>query len=76
MSVKSVFRFVDYRISTHPDSELTFTARCLSPGCGWSLAPTADVEQADLDVIEHTADTRHGIFARSYEAVAVVVRAD
>ncbi|ROQ27110.1 hypothetical protein EDD98_6767 [Streptomyces sp. PanSC19] len=73
MSTRSVFRFVDYKISVHPDSEPAFTARCLSPDCKWSLAATADGEQADVDCIEHTAATGHGIFSRACEAVSVVV---
>ncbi|MGW2304791.1 DUF7848 domain-containing protein [Streptomyces sp. NPDC001809] len=74
MTVKAVLRFVEHTITRHPDSEPTFTARCLSPDCGWELAPTADVEQADVDVMAHKGRTGHGIFARRYEDIAVVVR--
>ncbi|MFE5828673.1 hypothetical protein ACFQ8W_00125 [Streptomyces sp. NPDC056508] len=75
MAVKSVFRFVDYRIIAHPDSEPTYAAQCLNPDCTWTLAPTADGEQADVDCMTHRADTGHGIFSRSYQQVAVVVPA-
>ncbi|AVH95859.1 hypothetical protein C5L38_12885 [Streptomyces sp. WAC00288] len=73
MSVKAVLRFVEHRITTHPDAESGYSARCLNPDCRWSIAPTADGKQADVDVIEHSAATGHRIFSRVYEAMAVVV---
>lgn len=74
MTVKAALRFVTHRITRHPDSEPTFTARCLKPDCGWSVAPTSDGERADVDCMEHTGRTGHAIFARTCETVAVVVR--
>ncbi|WP_442759723.1 DUF7848 domain-containing protein [Streptomyces zaomyceticus] len=72
--MKAALRFVTHRITRHPDSEPTFTARCLKPDCGWSVAPTSDGERADVDCMEHTGRTGPAIFARTCETVAVVVR--
>ncbi|MER6100287.1 hypothetical protein ABT154_31425 [Streptomyces sp. NPDC001728] len=74
MTIKSVMRFVTHRITRHPDSEVTVTARCLNPDCTWEVEPTADVAKADVDCMVHKGATGHGIFARRYEDVAVVVR--
>lgn len=73
-AVGTVMRFVTHRITRHPDAEVTVTAQCLKPDCGWSVASTSDVKQADIDCMAHTGATGHGIFARKYEDVAVVVR--
>ncbi|WP_443051976.1 DUF7848 domain-containing protein [Streptomyces sp. NBC_00250] len=73
-AVRAVLRFATHRITRHPDSEPTATAECLSPGCGWSVAPTSDVKHADVECMAHTGATGHAIFARRYEDVAVVVR--
>lgn len=74
MTTKSVLHFVKHVISRHPDSAPTVTARCLHPDCGWSVAPTSDVDRADDDCMEHTGREGHGIFARRYEDIAVVTR--
>ncbi len=73
-AVKSALRFVTHRISRHPDCEPTVTAQCLRSGCGWSVAPTSDVERADVDCMAHTGETGHAIFGRKYEDIAVVTR--
>ncbi|MEU2116159.1 hypothetical protein ABZ567_10980 [Streptomyces sp. NPDC016459] len=75
-AVGTVMRFVTHRITRHPDSEVTATARCLNPDCTWEVAPTADVKQADVECMAHTGATGHGIFARKFEDVAVVVRTE
>ncbi|MGW0468262.1 DUF7848 domain-containing protein [Streptomyces sp. NPDC003027] len=74
--MSTVLRFVTHRITRHPDAEVTASARCLHDECGWEAHPRADVAGVDVDCMAHTGDTGHGIFARRYEDVAVVVRDD
>lgn len=74
MNTRSVFRAVQHAIGTHPQSEITLTAHCLRPGCGWTLAATADLKAADLAMMTHTGRTGHPTFARTYEDVALVRR--
>lgn len=74
MSARSVIRAVRHTIGTHPQSEISLTAHCLSGGCGWTLAATADLKAADLAMMTHTGRTGHPAFARTYEDVALVRR--
>ncbi|GAA0427844.1 hypothetical protein [Streptomyces luteireticuli] len=70
----AVAKPVQHRISTHPRSETTLTARCMSVGCSWTLAPTADLRAADLAMMTHTGMRGHPTFARTFEDVALVRR--
>ncbi|WP_414168039.1 hypothetical protein ACMATS_13805 [Streptoverticillium reticulum] len=63
-----------HAISTHPRSEITVTAHCMSGGCGWTLAPTADLETADVAMMSHTGRSGHPLFGRTFEDVALVRR--
>ncbi|MFC7979521.1 hypothetical protein ACFUT3_30350 [Streptomyces cinereoruber] len=75
MGDTKVLRFVEHTITQHPDGERTITLRCMRPGCGWSVAPTAELGRAQDDAIEHMGRTGHAIFSRTLEDMAVVVRA-
>ncbi|MFH8344656.1 hypothetical protein [Streptomyces sp. NPDC018045] len=74
MSTRSVIRAVKHAIGTHPQSEVTVTAQCLSGGCSWTLAATTDLKAADLAMMAHTGRAGHPTFARTYEDVALVRR--
>lgn len=73
---RSVFRYVRYRLISHPTGGITMTARCLDPQCLWDLAPTSDLSAGGKALMQHTAESRHAMFARTYEDVACVVLAD
>ncbi|MFJ3534345.1 hypothetical protein ACIPQA_02640 [Streptomyces sp. NPDC090109] len=66
---------MDYRLTQHPDGERTLTLRCMNPDCGWSVAPTSDLDRAQDDAIRHKGETGHALFARTAEDMAVVVKA-
>ncbi|WP_203685424.1 hypothetical protein [Streptomyces sp. SID14515] len=74
MSLRAVVRFVQHGIGTAPQSEVTMTARCLSPECGWTLDPTTDQDAGNDACMSHTGRTRHSHFARVWEDVAEVRR--
>ncbi|CAL9380559.1 hypothetical protein SUDANB120_01048 [Streptomyces sp. enrichment culture] len=72
--MSTVLRFVQHRITRHPQAEITASAQCLDPDCGWSALPTGDVASVDVECMAHTGRTRHTTFARQYEDVALVER--
>ncbi|MFH9423374.1 hypothetical protein [Streptomyces sp. NPDC017529] len=74
MSPRSVIRAVKHAIATHPRSEITVSACCLTGGCSWTLTATADLKAADLAMMTHTGRTGHPTFARTFEDVAFVRR--
>ncbi|MGA5217326.1 hypothetical protein ACPCAE_14785 [Streptomyces cinereoruber] len=74
MGDTKVLRFVDHTITQHPDGERTLTLNCVHPGCGFLVAPTVELDRAQLEAIKHTGRTGHAIFSRLLGDLAVVVR--
>ncbi|WP_051738508.1 hypothetical protein [Streptomyces rimosus] len=74
MTPRSVIRAVKHTIGTHPQSEITVSACCLTGGCSWTLTPTADLRAAGLAAMAHTGRTGHPTFARTFQDVALVRR--
>lgn len=72
--MSTLLRFVQHRIISHPDGEVTVSAQCLDGACGWVAGPIADVAQVDIDCMAHTGRTGHPTFARRFEDVALVER--
>ncbi|MEU3074283.1 hypothetical protein [Streptomyces laurentii] len=73
----TVFQFAAHKIAKAPESEATMTAHCLTPGCGWTLAPSADFDAASDAVMTHTGlNATHTTFVREWSDVAVVRRLD
>lgn len=71
---RAVITHVRHKVATHPQSEVTVTARCMSVGCSWTLAPTANLKAADEAMMTHTGLHGHPTFARTFEDVALVRR--
>jgi hypothetical protein len=40
MMARAVLRFVEHRITQHPDTDVTFEAECLH--CDWQATPSSD----------------------------------
>lgn len=75
MTVKEILRFVTHRITSHPEGEVTVSARCLHGECDWVAEPSADVAKVDVECMAHTGrNVSHDTFARRYEDVALVTR--
>ncbi len=73
--MRSVLRYVMHKITTAPQSEVSLTARCLSPDCGWSIEPSADIDAVNRACMTHTGRLHdHTAFARNWSDVAVVSR--
>ncbi|MEU9618844.1 hypothetical protein [Streptomyces sp. NPDC048155] len=73
--MRAVLKYVMHTIKTAPQSEVTMTARCLTPGCGWTLAPTADIDAANEACMTHAGRLAdHVLFAREWSDVASVRR--
>lgn len=71
---RTALRYVKHRITQHPDTEVTFEAKCLM--CGWEAAPSADGAAVDVDCMSHTGRTQHNRFRRLCTSVALVERAE
>ncbi|WP_406863999.1 hypothetical protein ABZO31_27635 [Streptomyces sp. HUAS MG47] len=71
---RAVLRYVSHRITAHPDSDPAVSARCLHGDCPWEVHARSSAKAVDVECMQHTGLTGHGIFARTYEDVAVVVR--
>lgn len=69
----TVLRYVEHRITRHPDTDVTFEAECLR--CGWVAEPSADGAAVDVECMSHTGLSGHGGFRRVCTSFAVVVRA-
>ncbi|MCX5341744.1 DUF7848 domain-containing protein [Streptomyces atratus] len=70
-----MLKYVMHKIATAPRSEVTMSAGCLKPGCGWTLAETADIDAANQACMTHTGrNGDHVLFAREWSDVAVVRR--
>ncbi|QKN87611.1 hypothetical protein QEN63_gp26 [Streptomyces phage Vondra] len=75
--MRSVLRYVTHRIATAPESEVTISVRCLTPGCGWSLGATADIDAANQACMTHTGRLHdHVHFERLWSDVAEVQRVE
>jgi len=71
--MRSVLKYVTHKIATAPQSEVAMSARCLAPGCGWTLETTADIDAAHQACMTHTGRLRgHTLFARAWSDVALV----
>jgi hypothetical protein len=77
VSVKSQSRFVNYRVTRHPDlGEVTMAATCLALECRWSTGSGTDPNKAQDAMIKHTAETGHAVYSRFLADTAVCVLAD
>ncbi|WP_456293824.1 DUF7848 domain-containing protein [Streptomyces goshikiensis] len=72
--MSTVMRYVRHRITSHPTGEISVSAQCLDPDCGWASAVIPDVAAVDVACMSHTGRTGHPTFARKYEDVALVTR--
>lgn len=72
--MSTVLRYVQHRITSHPEGEVTVSAQCLAGDCDWTCLPIADVAAVDVACMAHTGRTGHPTFARRYEDVALVER--
>ncbi|MFJ9574295.1 hypothetical protein [Streptomyces bacillaris] len=72
MTIRTVLRWVRHGIGTAEESEVTMTARCLMPGCDWTLAPTSNQDAGNEACMTHKGRTGHTHFARVWEDVAEV----
>lgn len=71
---RAVLRYVRHRITRHPDVKPAISARCMHGDCTWTIEKAVTVEAADNACMRHTGRSSHGVFARTFEDVAVVVR--
>ncbi|WP_452672817.1 DUF7848 domain-containing protein [Streptomyces alboflavus] len=71
---RSILRYTKHRITQHPDTELTFEAKCLT--CDWEAAPSSDGATVDVECMSHTGRTQHDQFRRLCTSVALVERAE
>ncbi|ARX87691.1 hypothetical protein SMD44_07173 [Streptomyces alboflavus] len=71
---RSILRYTKHRITQHPDTEVTFEAKCLT--CGWEAEPSADGAAVDVECMSHTGRTQHNRFRRLCTSVALVERAE
>lgn len=67
-------RYVEHKITQHPDTEVTFEAECLTHACGWQATPSTDGAAVDVECMSHTGRTGHGAFRRLCTSFALVVR--
>ncbi|MFE9446896.1 hypothetical protein [Streptomyces sp. NPDC006739] len=77
--MRAVLRFVNYKITRDPIGEATYRARCVSGDeeeCGAeSLVFEGDEPPADW-MAEHTKETGHTRFERTYKDYALVEKAE
>ncbi|MFJ2783308.1 MULTISPECIES: hypothetical protein [unclassified Streptomyces] len=71
---RSVLRYVQHRITEHPDTDVTFEAECLH--CKWSARPSTDSAAVDEECMTHTGRSNHKGFRRVRTSFAMVVRAE
>jgi hypothetical protein len=74
--MSTVLRYVQHRIVSHPQGEVSVSAQCLAGDCTWICPPTSDIAAADVACMAHTGRTGHPTFARRYEDVALVTRVE
>lgn len=75
MSVRPAFRYVDYKTTLDPAGEQTWRAVCVAgdeKDCGAKSPESGDEEAANDWMAEHTAETGHGRFKRTYSDYALV----
>ncbi|WP_443047074.1 DUF7848 domain-containing protein [Streptomyces sp. HB2AG] len=69
---RAVLRFVEHRITRHPDADVTFEAECLR--CDWQATPSPDGAAVDLECMSHTGRSGHNGFRRICTSFALVTR--
>ncbi|HWU11434.1 MAG TPA: hypothetical protein VN520_34610 [Streptomyces sp.] len=69
---RSVLRYVQHRITEHPDTDVTFEAECLH--CKWQAEPSTDSAAVDVECMSHTGRSNHRGFRRICTSFAMVVR--
>jgi hypothetical protein len=69
---RKVFRYVQHRITAHPNTDVTYEAECLR--CDWTTSHGDDSEPVDIACMEHTGLTGHAGFRRLCTSFALVVR--
>jgi hypothetical protein len=73
MSPRTILRAVTHRITSHPDTDVTFEAECLS--CSWTATPSTDDKAVDVELMSHAGVSNHRGFRRIVTGFAFVVRA-
>ncbi|MGW3952966.1 DUF7848 domain-containing protein [Streptomyces sp. NPDC004752] len=72
---RSMLRYVQHRIAKHPNTDVTFEAKCLR--CDWAATPSTDDEVVDIECMRHTGLTPgHKDFRRSCTSFALVERVE
>lgn len=74
MTTREVLRFVQHRITQHPDTDVTYEAECLR--CAWKATPSTDGGAVDVECMGHAGVSNHRGFRRIVTGFAYVVRAD
>ncbi|EST35389.1 hypothetical protein [Streptomyces roseochromogenus] len=73
--MRAVLRFVDYKTIRDPLGEVTYQARCVSGNdeeCGAESMVLGGDEAVNDWMVEHTAQTGHERFKRTFEDYALV----
>lgn len=74
--MRAILRYVDYKTTRDPEAETTFQARCVSGDkeeCG-AESEASDVEAVSHWMDEHTAETGHQRYQRTFVDYAIVER--
>jgi hypothetical protein len=72
---RAVLRYVQHRITQHPNTDVTFEAECLR--CKWTATPSTDGAAVDLECMQHTGrNSDHTGFRRVCTSFALVVRVE
>ncbi|WP_443729048.1 DUF7848 domain-containing protein [Streptomyces adelaidensis] len=70
--VRTVLRYVQHRITQHPNTDVTFEAECLK--CEWKATPSTDGAAVDVECMGHTGRAGHPGFRRICTSFALVER--
>ncbi len=71
---RAVLRYVQHRITQHPNTDMTFEAECLH--CEWTARPSEDGATVDVECMGHTGRSGHKGFRRVCTSFALVLRAE
>lgn len=72
-ALRAAWRYIQQRISEHPDTDITYEAECL--WCDWQAMPSTDSAAVDVNCMSHTGRSGHRSFRRIRTSFAIVVRA-
>ncbi|SOE30201.1 DUF7848 domain-containing protein [Streptomyces sp. OK228] len=68
----AVLRYVQHRITQHPNTDVTFEAECLK--CEWQATPSTDGAAVDVECMGHAGREGHQGFRRICTSFALVER--